>query len=184
MSCRTASRSSYSRWGGLAIPSGTGAHLCAAPSGAYGSIVRQRYLRTSPTIDPSVRCLERTPPRQRIGAQCFLRCALSGSSFRLNRQVTVGRWMRRHRPTQIGRLVGENVARLSRSSFGGSGGEDRFWTLSGAAPGRTPPIRGWPACAAAGAASAAAITRATALTAEEDSWALSFLTRRAARAPV
>src|SRR3954449_8682679 len=76
--------------GGLAIPSATGAHLCAAPSGPYGANVRQRYLRTSPTIDPSVRCLERTRPRHRIGAQFFLRCALSGSSFRLNRQGTVG----------------------------------------------------------------------------------------------
>src|SRR3954452_6567663 len=168
--------------GGLAIPSATGAHLCAAPSGAYGAIVRQRYLRTSPTIDPSVRCLERTPPRQRIGAQCFLRCARSGSSFKLNRQVTVGRWIRRHRPTQIGRLVWKNVARLSRSSFGASGGKDRFWNRFAAATGRNPPMRGWPACAAAGAASAAAITRATALTAEEHSsrchcW-------RAARPPV
>src|SRR4051812_17849028 len=111
---------------GLAIPSATGAHLRAAPSGAYGAIVRQRYLRTSPTIDPSVRCLERTPPRQRIGPQCFLRCARSGSSFRLNRQVTVGRGVRRHPPTQTGRLVGKNVARLPRSSLGASGGKSRF----------------------------------------------------------
>src|SRR5215218_10609448 len=55
------------RGGGLAMPSATGARLRAAPSGAYGSIVRQRYVRTSPTIDPFVRCLERTPPRQRMG---------------------------------------------------------------------------------------------------------------------
>src|SRR4051794_18996309 len=124
--------------GGLAIPSATGAQLRAAPSGAYGAIVRQRYLRTSPTIDPSVRCLERTRPRQRIGAQCFLRCARSGSSFRLNRQVTVGRLIRRHRPTQIGRLVWKNVARLSRSSFGACGGEepllDPFALLAGGKP--------------------------------------------------
>ena len=89
--------------------------------------MRQRYLRTSPTIDPSVRCLARNHPRQRIGHQFFLRCASSGRSFRLNRQVTVGRLTRRHRPTQIGRLVWKNVARLSRRSFGACGGKYRFW---------------------------------------------------------
>src|SRR4051812_112463 len=136
-------------WGGVAITSATGAHLRAAPSGAYGSIVRQRYVRTSPTIDPFVRCLERTHPRQRIGAQCFLRCALSGSSFRLNRQVTVGRLIRRQRPTQIGRFGWENVARLSRSSFGASGGEYRLWNRFAASTRRNPPLRGGPASAAA-----------------------------------
>src|SRR4051812_28732169 len=135
--------------GGLAIPSATSAHLRAAPSGAYGTIVRQRYVRTSPTIDPFVRCLERTAPRQRIGAQCFLRCARSGSSFRLNRQVTVGRLIRRQRPTQIGRFGWENVARLSRSSFGASGGEYRLWNRFAASTRRNPPLRGGPASAAA-----------------------------------